>query len=78
MESEDLYKNALISPDKFFKKPLDVLGNESLSKQQKIEVLKRWKHDALELETADDENMSTNGRRDIMDEVVEALRLLEE
>lgn len=68
---------ALLDPTSVFKSPKDVVNNNSLSKQQKIEILKRWAYDAKELEIADDENMTATGKAsDILDDILRAIESL--
>lgn len=82
MNNENNNKNhvsdAMISPDKVYQSPKDVLSAPNLSKREKIKVLEAWKHDAIELEVADDENMTTHRSKDRLAEILEALRQLEE
>ncbi|MCL4244902.1 MAG: hypothetical protein KJ002_07215 [Candidatus Dadabacteria bacterium] len=52
----DLEK-ALLDPSSVFAAPEDVLSAEGLTREQKIEILKRWEYDARELEVATEENM---------------------
>ena len=73
----DMYKKALLAPADFFANPAEIVTSKELSKQQKIEILKRWKHDAYELEVADDESMVKKNHKDILDEIINALRKLE-
>ena len=52
------YDRALLSPSSVFERPIDVVVTDSLTPQQKLEVLKRWELDAQALETATAENMA--------------------
>jgi hypothetical protein len=70
----DLAK-ALLDPAAVFDAPEDVLRREDLSREQKIWILRRWEHDALELETASDEGMPGEAP-DRLDRVLNALREL--
>jgi hypothetical protein len=51
------YDQALLNPAAIFKRPKDVLDTESLTTDQKLEVLKSWETDALLLSVATEENM---------------------
>lgn len=51
------YDKALLNPAAIFKRPNDVLETDSLTADQKMEVLKRWETDALLLSVATEENM---------------------
>ncbi|NNE62086.1 MAG: hypothetical protein HKN35_14420, partial [Woeseia sp.] len=44
------YKKILLDPTTAYKVPNDVVKDKSLSKEQKIEILRRWAYDAHELE----------------------------
>lgn len=68
-------EKALIDPTNVFRHPRDVLLAESLSKKQKIQVLRRWEYDARELQVATEENMA-GGPADRLDEILEALNQL--
>ena len=52
------YDRALLSPTSIFAGPMDVVVTDSLTCAQKLEVLKRWEADAVNLEVATAENMS--------------------
>ncbi|HKL27379.1 MAG TPA: hypothetical protein VJ910_14235 [Desulfuromonadales bacterium] len=69
-------KKALLNPTSVFARPEDVLAEASLSRDQKIQILRRWEYDARELEVADDENMG-GGSPDVLDRVLDALRRLD-
>ena len=63
---------ALLDPGSVFEKPSDVPNAEDLTKEQKIEILRRWEYDARELQVASEENMPGNNS-DLLDEVLKAL-----
>jgi hypothetical protein len=48
------------SPSTVFSSPREVLQNHDLSQEDKIEILKRWRYDALLLETAQSENLQSD------------------
>jgi hypothetical protein len=52
------YDRALLSPASVFDQPMDVVAADSLTAQQKLEILKRWEAEATNLEVATAENMS--------------------
>ncbi len=56
--------------------PEDVLERDELTREQKIEVLRRWEFDALQLQVADEENMGSEEPSDILDRVLQALHAL--
>ncbi len=70
---------AKIDPTAVFHRPKDVLKEKTLSREQKIDILKRWEYDERELAVAEAENMqSANGNRHSnLDEVLTCLRELD-
>lgn len=68
-------EQALLDPSAVFDAPEDVVADDRIQKEQKIEILRRWGYDALELEVAEEENM-TGGEPDMLDRVLKALESL--
>jgi hypothetical protein len=54
---KDLEK-ALFNPAMVFKTPQEVVDSGDLSREQKIEILRRWEYDLRELQVADEESMT--------------------
>jgi len=52
-----MYEKALLDPSGVFGTPEDVAGDDTLSRDQKIEILRRWEQDAEGLATAQAEGM---------------------
>jgi hypothetical protein len=50
-------EKALLNPAMVFKNPLKVVDSD-LSREQKIEILRRWEYDLRELQVADEESMT--------------------
>jgi hypothetical protein len=50
-------KRAMIDPASLFRSPDEVIGNEKLSRENKIEILCRWAYDTAELAVAEEEGM---------------------
>jgi len=48
---------ALLDPGSVFATPEELLVHDGLSKQQKIEILRRWEYDASEVSVAVEEGM---------------------
>ncbi len=67
---------AMLDPTSVFKDPTDVVADENLSRDQKIEILHRWEYDARELEVAEEEAGMAVRRPDMFDRVVQALHTL--
>jgi hypothetical protein len=70
----DLEK-ALVNPGLVFKTPEEVLQRNDLSREQKIEILRRWEYDVRQLQVAEEESMA--GPQPVtLDAVLNALRAL--
>ena len=67
---------AMFDPTAVFRAPEEVLWREDMSREQKIEVLRRWAYDARQLQVADEENMGGQ-QPDILDEILRALHALD-
>ena len=51
-------EKALFNPAMVFKTPQEVVDSGDLSREQKIEILRRWEYDLRELQVADEESMT--------------------
>lgn len=51
------YDKALLDPASVFATPEEVLTPAELTKEQKIEILRRWEYDASEVAVAEEEGM---------------------
>ena len=69
-------EKAMFDPTAVFRAPEEVLLREDMSREQKIEVLRRWAYDARQLQVADAENMGGQ-QPDILDEILRALHALD-
>jgi hypothetical protein len=69
------YDQALLTPEKIFNLPMEVVETESLTTEQKLKVLKQWETDAHGLEVAAEESM-TGGERSRLGEVRRAIHEL--
>lgn len=69
-------EEALGNPARFFSDPEAIVGDGSLSREQKIRLLRRWEYDALELQVAEEENMG-GGPADLLDRILRALHQVE-
>ena len=69
-------KKAMLNPALVLPGPEDVLQRDELTREQKIEILNRWKFDALQLQVAEEENMGSEEPSDILDRVLQALHAL--
>ena len=71
----DLEK-AMLDPTMVFEDPKEVVASDELTRDQKIEILRRWEYDARELEVAEEEAGMTVLRPEMFDLVVQALHSL--
>ena len=69
-------KKAMLDPTMVFKEPKEVVANDELTRDQKIEILRRWEYDARQLEVAEEEAGMAVHRPEIFDRVVQALHTL--
>ncbi len=67
---------AMLNPTMVFKDPKDVVANVELTRDQKIEILRRWEYDARQLEVAEEEAGMAVRRPEMFDRVVQALHAL--
>jgi hypothetical protein len=70
-------KKALSDPSAVFRYPRDVLEDQSLSDDLKRRVLEQWRIDAVELMTADEENMSGDDSPTMLSRVMRCLAYLD-
>ena len=66
---------ALLNPAGCFKEPSDVVAEESLSREEKLRVLRQWDQDARQLAVAEEENM-TGGEENMVGRVSKAILAL--
>ena len=50
-------EKALLDPSSVFGTPEDILKNQAIASDQKIEILRRWEYDAAEVSVAVEEGM---------------------
>ena len=67
---------AKLDPTKVFKEPKDLVASNELTRNQKIEILRRWEHDARALELAEDEAGTAILGPEMFARVVQALHAL--
>jgi len=68
---------AMLDPTMVFKEPKEVVASNELTRDQKIEILRRWEYDAHQLEVAEEEAGMTVRRPEMFDLVVQALHALD-
>ena len=72
--TESELDKALLDPAASFKSPADVLNNQRFSQRDKIEILRRWEYDAVEMSVASEEGMVGPNGGDLLQQIVIALR----
>lgn len=67
-----------LNPANYFASPKEILKDQSLSKEEKIYILKQWAYDEREMAVAEEENMMSNQTQSghILDEILNALIVL--
>ena len=68
-------EDRILNPAEFYARPMEVVNDEDLTREQKIEILRKWEYEARELGVAEEENMS-GGPPNRLGEVLEALSAL--
>ena len=66
-------EKALLDPAASFKSPADVLTSQKFSKEDKIEILRRWEYDAVEMSVAGEEGMIGPNGGDLLQQIATAL-----
>ncbi len=69
-------ERAMRDPAKVFTDPSEVVADLKLTRDQKIEILRRWEFDAHELEVAEEEAGMTVLHPEMFDRIVQALHTL--
>ncbi len=69
-------KKAMLDPTSVFKDPKEVVANAEFTRDQKIEILRRWEYDAHQLEVAEEEAGMGIRSPDMLDRVIQALHTL--
>jgi hypothetical protein len=68
-------EKALLNPGSVFKTPQELLENTELSREQKIDILRRWEYDVRQLQVAEEESME--GPQPVtLETVLQALRAI--
>lgn len=67
------FNQAKLNPSAVFNRPADVLSESTLSREQKIQILRQWEYDAREMEVAEEENMQGGASNVKLGDVLAAL-----
>lgn len=73
------YDQALLDPTSVYAFPMEVVSDNSLNREQKIQILHRWEYDARELQVAEEENMpdlTQEEKSSMLSRVLDALHAL--
>ena len=70
-------RKAMLDPARVFKEPQNVVACEELTRDQKIEILRRWEYDARQLEVAEEEAGMEVRRPEMFDLILQALHALD-
>lgn len=74
--SADHIAKAMLDPGSVFPSPAAVTKTVGLSDKQKIEILKRWEYDALEIQVAEEEGFPPQEPGCLLEAVLDALHQL--
>jgi len=69
------YDRALIAPEQVFTSPMNIVTTDSMTPEQKLNILKHWEANAHDLQVATQESMTGAGRSQL-GEVRTAIDLL--
>ena len=71
------FEKALLNPAAVFRTPEEVLESGDLTREQKVEILRRWKFDAHAIEVAEEENMGSGQTSDLLSRILNGLHALD-
>ncbi len=69
-------QKAMLDPTMVFKDPNEVVASDELTRDLKIEILRRWEYDAHQLEVAEEEAGMGVRRPEILHRVIQSLHTL--
>jgi len=75
MDRQIDYEQALLDPSTQFSRPEAVLKEVGLTREQKIEILRRWAYDESEISVAEEEGMK-GGESSLLQPILIALEQL--
>jgi hypothetical protein len=65
---------AKLDPSSVFKNPWNVLNENTLTREQKIDILRRWSYDEREILVAEEENMlDFNNQQSVLHDILKCL-----
>lgn len=71
-------EQAIMDPSHFFNRPTDIVRDNSLTRDDKILILRSWAYDEREMAVAEEENMLglDSDKENILDEILKSLHEL--
>jgi len=76
MISQAQLQRARLDPATVFDRPDDVVAAEGLPREEKLEILRRWRYDAIESHVAADEGMGEE-KSALLDRILAAIARLD-
>ncbi|MGH8194124.1 MAG: hypothetical protein ACREQ8_06970 [Woeseiaceae bacterium] len=73
MNKESRYQDALRTPSEVYRHPGAVVKDSGLNDRQKLEVLRHWEAEAVQLQESEAEGMG-GGERSLLAEIKRAMR----
>ena len=70
------FEKAMFDPGSVFANPDEIFDEQSLTREQKIRILKRWEYDARQLAVAEEENMA-GGPPNMLEGILHVLHRLD-
>lgn len=74
--TDERVAKALLDPASVFSSPTEVVADDSLSIERRIEILRRWEYDAREMLVAVEEGFPAREPNSRLDDVIAALHEL--
>ena len=76
-KEQELYEQACADPELFFESPERLLHDPTLTNTHKIDLLRRWARETLDIAVADEENMvGADNPSNLFDRIMDALHHL--
>lgn len=76
MNQQTDYEKALKDPTLIYHRPSDVLIDQKLNDEQRLQILNSWEQDAREMDVAQEEGM-TGGESSLLEEILNAIETLD-
>jgi hypothetical protein len=76
MTEDSKYRRALRTPSEVYGRPAEVLRDETLDDNQRLEVLRHWEAEAIQLQESEGEGLG-GGERSLLSEIKRTLAELQ-